>query len=377
MMPGVHRVRAPLARGRVAVFWYAWRGGPRILRLEGASDAIIDREAITALPAAIKAYQEARETPADDVFLYGLITRYLTFMQSDACAHMAERTKADRRKHLDKVREAHGQLELRALESRRARKALLDWRDSMAATPKTADDRLGALSVVLQWAVDRGDLAQNPIEEFPRIYQSNRAEVIWEPHHLETLLRHCASAEANAVRLAALTGLRMGDLIRLPWSAVGLNAIVWQTGKSRGRRTIVVPVTIELRRLLDTIPKGVAKKGAVSLTILNSSRGRPWTESGLNTAVQRAHQAAEELAVERHGPDAKSGIEHLRFHDLRGTAATHFIRAGLTLEEVATIVGWTKDQVEQIALKYVTAEVIGLAFAKRLDRAAKPKGKKP
>jgi integrase len=198
----------------------------------------------------------------------------------------------------------------------------------------------------------------------------NRADVIWEPQHLATLYPHCAEELNHSVRLAALTGLRLGDLIKLPRSAVGEHAIVWQTGKSRGRRTVVIPLTPQLAALLKEIPE------RDSVTILNSARKRPWTEPGLESALRRAKLDAAAAARERAGDDqAKSGIEHLRFHDLRGTAATNFIRAGLDLSDIATILGWKKTKVEEIAARYVTAQEIGLAMVERLRRNARSRKK--
>lgn len=48
-LPGVHKVWKPLAGGRWARIWYAWRGGgPQIARFEGASKAeIIAQEKAT------------------------------------------------------------------------------------------------------------------------------------------------------------------------------------------------------------------------------------------------------------------------------------------------------------------------------------------
>ena len=251
-------------------------------------------------------------------------------------------------------------MELRALEARGARALLIRWRDRYQQTPKTADELLGALSVVMQWAADRGEIAANPIKDFPRIYRVNRADLIWTPADLALLEPHCAPELEHAVRLAALTGLRLGDLICLPWGAVGEHAIVWQTGKSRGRRTVVIPIYPELRQLLSEIPR------VTSVTVLNSGRGRPWKEPGLASAMRRAKLDAEALAFRQGHPEAS--IRKLRFHDLRGTAATNFIRAGLSLDDVATILGWAKGKVEQIAARYVTAEEIGLAMVAKLRR---------
>ena len=48
--------------------------------------------------------------------------------------------------------------------------------------------------------------------------------------------------------------------------------------------------------------------------------------------------------------------------------------AGMSLDDVATILGWSKGKVEQIAARYVTAEQIGLAMVEKL-RPNKPKTK--
>ncbi len=362
LLPGAHRVRAKRAGGGAAEYWYAWRGGPRILSVSAASDALLQPAIARALPEALAAFAAERQPQAGDTrFVHGLITRYLAEMAEDEA--LAPRTKADRRKHLEVARAKWGELEIRALESRRARTLLIDWRDSYKATPKTADELLGAFSTVLTWAARRGELSRNPVEDFPRIYKANRAEVIWEPQHLATLLAHAAPEFEYAIRLAALTGLREGDLIALPWSTVGDNAIVWQTQKSRGRKTIVIPLTPPLRQLMAEIPKRAT-------TVLASSRGRPWKAAGLAAALRRARLDALAHAQKIHGPDAKSGIEHLRIHDLRGTAATNFIQAGLDLPDVALILGWKLDRVREIAARYITAEVIGLAMIKRLGKNA-------
>ena len=344
MLPGVHRIRRRSA-GAITEYWYAWRGGPQVLKVTAATEAALARAVAKATPAAAAAYEAERAPKSDARFLYGLVTAYLA---SPAFDGLAERTQRDKRKFLEMARERFGTLEVRALEARGARAMLLAWRDERANRPKTADEMLGALSSVLGWAVDRGDLRSNPVSEFPRIYRCDRAEVIWTPADLERLRPHCAPELWRAVQLAALTGLRLGDLIALTWASVGINAIVRQTNKSRGRKTAVVPILPATRALLDAIPRGD------SVTVLNSARGTPWKATGLESALRRAKIDA--------------GITGLRFHDLRGTAATNYVRGGLPLADVAGIMAWKKSQVEEIAARYVTAEVIGLAMVERLVR---------
>lgn len=87
-------------------------------------------------------------------------------------------------------------------------------------------------------------------------------------------MAHASPEVAQAARLAALTGVRESDLLKLAWSHVGdpttSLAIEFKTGKSRGRRTALVPIYAELRAVLRSIPKRAT-------TVLTNTRGRPWS----------------------------------------------------------------------------------------------------
>ena len=135
-------------------------------------------------------------------------------------------TKSDRRKYLDIARRDLGNMEVRAFESGKARGFMLQWRDGYAATSKTADERLAAVSKALQWAVGRGELRTNPVKEFERIYQVDRSAIIWEPNHLAILLKDAAPEFDFAVRLGTaatefiVAGLELEDVaLILGWSS--------------------------------------------------------------------------------------------------------------------------------------------------------------
>ena len=84
----------------------------------------------------------------------------------------------------------------------------------------------------------------------------------------------------TAIRLASLTGLRLGDLVKQEWSQVFEKQItIAKTGKRGGRA--VIPIFPDLEALLDEI--GRKDKG----TVLLNSRGRKWTESGLESSWQK------------------------------------------------------------------------------------------
>lgn len=358
LLPGVHRITAH-SRTSVIEYWYAWRGGPPILRVKARSEDELARLVAEAAPDAILAFKNLSCRTGDAVTLHGLITRYLIALQA---MPGAARTKQDMRGYLDKVREDLGTLEIKALESKRARLFLIKWRDKRSATPKTADQLLGALSKVILWAVDRGEISHNPIADVTGLYTPpDRSELIWEPHHLEILFKYAHPSFANLVQVAIHTGLRLGDLRRLSWNEVGPDAIVFQTGKSNRKRTVVIPITDPLRAILDALPRYEV------VTVLNSSHGRPWSQPGVEGAIQGVKRKALADAQAERGPDAVTGIQHLRIHDMRGTAATNFmVHGGLEDEDIATILGWKPDAVGEIRRRYISGQAIGLAIVRRM-----------
>jgi integrase len=205
------------------------------------------------------------------------------------------------------------------------------------------------LSRVLSHGVDPlGKIAGNPCEGIKQLYSSDRSEIIWTDSDMGTLKKAggsrkiegrrtelpCSPEIAHAVDLAAHTGLRLSDLLRLSWSHVGEDAITFATGKSRGRREAIIPLYDSLRDVLARIPKRAT-------TVLTSSKRRPWTPDGFGSSFNDAKHAA--------------GIadKDLHFHDLRGTAATKFYIAGLSIRVIAEMLAWSEDQVERIIRRYV------------------------
>ena len=155
------------------------------------------------------------------------------------------------------------------------------------------------LSRLLSYGVDPlGKIATNPCEGIKRLYSANRSEIIWTEADIAQLKKTCSADVGHAVDLAAHTGLRLGDLLRLSWSHVGDDAITITTGKSNHRRTAIIPLYDDLRGILAAIPKR-------STTILTNVRRRPWTANGFGTAFNRAKIAA--------GMNDRD----LHFHDLR------------------------------------------------------------
>jgi len=60
----------------------------------------------------------------------------------------------------------------------------------------------------------------------------------------------------------------------------------------------------------------------------------------------------------------------LHFHDLRGTAATKFYIAGLSVRVIAEIMAWEEETVEKIIRRYVGRNSATKEMIKQLNRAS-------
>jgi len=330
-LKGLHTVKS-----NGAVYYYAWRGGPRIMADYGTPEFHAE-------------FCEAR-IPTSGCDKRRFAAWVVLYKASDEWEALAPSTQRVWSPWLDAAKSKFGKLSMRLFDRPSIRVDIRKWRDEWRDRPRAADTAKQVLSRVLSYAVGEGGLSTNPCEGIPNIYQSDRADIIWTFADIEHLCsRPTTSKEiAWAAKLAAQTGLRQGDLLKLAWGQVGPHAIEIKTGKSRRRRTAVVPVTKDLRALLKEIPKRAT-------TVLTNSDGKPW--KGFGSSWNKAMQKA--------WPDGKD----LHFHDLRGTAATNFYRAGFTLREIADMMAWSEDRVERLIDRYVKRDEILRDRVRRLEKA--------
>lgn len=321
------------AKGRT--YWYAWRGGPR-LRGEPGS------------PEFMASYNEAvedRRTPDKSRFRFVVAD----YKASGEYKKLADSTRQQWGKWLDRIAEYFGELRIAQFDRpEKIRPVIRRWRNQFVETPRTADYALQVLSRVVAHAVELGKIAGNPCEGIKHLYDNDRSEIIWTDSDVAHIKKTCSAEIASAVELAGHTGLRLSDLVRLAWSHVGDDAIVLTTGKSRHRREAIIPLYGALRDVLARIPKRAT-------TILTSSKRRPWTADGFGSSFNKAKI------------DAGMSERDLHFNDLRGTAATKFYIAGLSMREIAETLAWEEESVEKIIRRYVGRAAAIKARIKKLE----------
>jgi integrase len=330
-LKGIAKVKA---KGKT--YYYAWRGGPRLRGEPGTPEFMASyNEAI-----------ESRRAP-DAARFRSLVVLYKA---SGDYKKLADTTKRNWSRWLDHIGQHFGDLSIAQFDRPdKIGPVIRRWRNQWADKPRTADYGLQVLSRVLSYAVDPlGKIAGNPCEGIKQLYSANRSDIIWTESDISLLKKTCSADIGHAVDLAAHTGLRLGDLLRLSWSHVGDDAITITTGKSRHRRTAIIPLYDDLRRVLASIPKR-------STTILTNVRRRPWTPNGFGTAFNRA-----KIGAKMDGRD-------LHFHDLRGTAVTKFYVFNIPERVIAEIMTWEEEHVAKIIRRYVDRAAATKALIRQIN----------
>jgi integrase len=115
-----------------------------------------------------------------------------------------------------------------------------------------------------------------------------------------------------------------GEIIGLKWSNVKLDQgyLLLEATNTKSKRERRVPINFIMKELLEELE---LSRGA---SVFLNSQGKPYHDG---IGIRRSFYTARK----------KAGIEDFRFHDLRHTAATRMVEAGVSLFTVGQILGHT------------------------------------
>lgn len=325
MLPGAHRV---VTGGRV--YWYAFRGGPKMW------SGRLDEEEAAAVEIA-RAYVELRDNrPA-----VGTVARAVRdFLDSPKWAEYARSTQAGWLPHLEWIRDELGWMN--ADEWRRDARDRVYERHQVIArrAPRTADMFLQVVSRFHAWSSNVGRKLlhpePNPIKGIDKAFRAKpqRAPSLAEVRQAQKAL---PAHLADAVEFALNTGLRRGDLCTIDRVAVEMQfrRIAWTPAKTaRFGRTVYIPIKADLAALLDRL--------AADGPLLRNQWGAAWTPDGLSSSLWKALKAIGAT---------------WSLHDLRRACATHLASQGWSSRDMALVLGWSETDCEALATTYVDDDV--------------------
>jgi integrase len=199
--------------------------------------------------------------------------------------------------------------------------------------PGTVRNRLACLKAAARWAWKKHGLVESdPTARMQLPAVNNERQVYVKRIDMLRACRACDNWQAQiAIRVAFYSGLRLGEIFRVE---VDSGALVLHDTKNGDRRAI--PAHPKIRHLLRHLPLTVPK-----------------------ITVQRAWERARSTA----------GLDHVHFHDLRHSAASEMINAGVDLYTVGKVLGHRDSRSTQ-RYSHLTHDTLAAAVGKIGKRRA-------
>ena len=223
----------------------------------------------------------------------------------------------------------HGELE--KYKDKRLNTPIVSKSGTRPRTIASVNREMMHIRAMLRKAQKEGWLLRVPFEEHDSLIKMSderRRERTLSYEEERRLLDACAGPRAHLkpILICALaTGMRLGEILKLEWRDVDLYSqeirIISTNTKTLTQRP--APITPPL---MDVLKELKAKFVSVE--------GEPDLVFGVSSNVKRSFRKACELAGIKHG-----GIDGLTFHCLRHTAGTRMVKQGMSLAEVARILG--------------------------------------
>ena len=236
--------------------------------------------------------------------------------------------------------------------------------DGLSDRPGKQAAALAVLRQVERWAIVR-DLLSQPITTGIEFTRSHDGHKPWTDEQVRLAETQARPELARVVTLAANTGQRGSDLVKMRWTDLevyngltGINVTQAKTG-----RQIWVPITQELSA---TMARWERRPGFILLR----PTGIPWTRKALTWA----------WIVERDSNPALRPLAGLVLHGLRATACVRLLHAGANTRQIADMVGMSEPIVGRycrfsIQRENASAAVIHLNRNRSEQKPQEPKNR--
>ena len=225
---------------------------------------------------------------------------------------------------------------------------LVRWQGQMARLEHTANTRLRAIRVLrgaLNRAVKQGMIPFNPCNALDKPKVTRKEVVPLEPEQCHELIKACKSDRlGELIVLAAMTGLRKGELFALEWSAVNLKEgilVVRRTLEEIGKR-------IRSKEPKTAAGRRVVTLGSEAIAALERRKAKAIKEGFLPSEVPIVFPNSDGNYLRGSNFDRRvwhpirkaAGIpDSFVLHDLRHTQASLMLAAGIDLKVVQVRLG--------------------------------------
>ena len=252
----------------------------------------------------------------------------------------------------------------------------ISTKSSAGLAVKTITNHLNFAHGVFQFAIKRGWATTNPVAatDRPRAVQADPDIRFLNSEELEALLRAVPSegtlgpTDHALYTLAAMTGLRQGELVALRWRDIDWTAGVvrvrrnytrgeWGTPKSR-RSSRAVPMADRAAAELERHFQRSAYQADDNLVFCHPHTGNPYDASKLRDRFYDAMKTA--------GMEQRCGREGgITFHSLRHTFGTRMAAVGVPMRTLQEWMGHRDFTTTLVYADFAPDPAGGAAFAER------------
>jgi len=190
------------------------------------------------------------------------------------------------------------------------------------SSPGSVNRYRSRLSNMMNRAIAWGYRENNPVKMIGRLKEEKLPDRYLLPDEFQALLGACEGDLRAMVHLAAVTGMRRGELLTLRWEDIDLGRgyLVVQAANSKTSEGRTIPLNGEAREVLRSLDSSSSE----SVFQFKYFPRKRWVE-----AIQKLgwHQTN------------NPRLKNWRFHDLRHACASWLVMADVPLSKVAKILG--------------------------------------
>lgn len=225
------------------------------------------------------------------------------------------------------------------------RRALLDAEGERKITDSTINRELNTLRKLLATARDRWEVAVGTVGVSKHKLREPEARTRWiTREQAEALIAHAADHLKEPIHFALLTGVRLSNVTGLRWKDVSLaDSVITFRIKSNipGGKLLTLPIAPELDALLRRVQQRPLYRNRCR--VLDDNKLPVVYRPGPEDYVF-SYKGEPIVKFRRSFASAckDAGIEDFRFHDLRHTAASWMVQAGVPIDLVQEILGHTQ-----------------------------------
>lgn len=223
----------------------------------------------------------------------------------------------------------------------------INYRDALAErlSPTSCNQGVKILRVVFEDARRDKFISENPAKDCGMLKkEGGNARRPFTVKEIKSVLAVADDEWRSMIFFGLYTGQRLGDLARLTWASVDLQAQEIHLRTAKTSRPVRIPICKPLLDHIEGLPVGDDPKAplhprASALATVNGSTlsrqfGELLAAAGLST--KKTHEPTED---ERKGRASRRAASQLSFHSLRHTATSMMKNAGVSPAVVQDIIG--------------------------------------